>query len=74
MASFSRWALVVLFGVALAGPALAGRPRQVYGPVEGGPFVGRRLAEQAVPEPGAAALFALGAAAVGLAARRSRRA
>jgi hypothetical protein len=76
MARFSRWAFVLLFAVTVAGPALAGRLREVRGPVEGRTppaGVARRLAESAIPEPGAAALFALGAAAVGLAARRSRR-
>jgi PEP-CTERM motif len=74
MARFSSWGFVVLFAVTLAGPALAGRTRNVEGPVEGRtPLFQRGLAEAAIPEPAAAALFALGAVAVGLAARRSQR-
>ena len=75
MARFARWCFVLGCFALLAGPALAGRLRQVTGPEEGqeGRFASRRLAESAIPEPGAMALFALGAAAVGYAVRRSRR-
>jgi PEP-CTERM motif len=54
-------------------PALAGRLRQRER--EGPPYRLRSSpgVEQAVPEPGALVAFALGAAAVGLRARRLRR-
>ena len=64
---------VLLSCALLAGPALAGRHRVVEGPV-GEPTGARlRLSESTIPEPGAVALFALGAAAVGMAVGRSRR-
>jgi hypothetical protein len=75
MARFTSWCVVCFCIVTLAGPALAGRVRQEFGPEEGetGRFAARRSAEFPIPEPGALALFALGGAAVVAAARRMRR-
>ena len=73
MARFSGLSLVLLSFAMLAAPALAGRHREGNGPVGEPTFARVRLTESSIPEPGALAVFALGAAAVGVVVRRSRR-
>lgn len=73
MAKLSNGCLLLLCVAVTASPALAGRSRwdrELFAQLQ----LQQRVREPAIPEPGAVGLFALGAAAVAAAVKRSRRA